>query len=78
MAHELITRVVGDGVLPATDPVVIAVRLERSAQAAEVLTALTASQVDVAEFSMGTPSLDEVFLALTGRPAEEVAEEVST
>jgi ABC-2 type transport system ATP-binding protein len=78
MAHELITRVVGDGVLPATDPVVIAVRLERSAQAAEVLTALTASQVDVAEFSMGTPSLDEVFLALTGRPAEEVAEDVST
>ena len=28
--------------------------------------ALTQANVDVAEFSVGTPSLDEVFLALTG------------
>jgi ABC-2 type transport system ATP-binding protein len=60
--------------LPATDPIVVAARLENPAQAAEVLAALTAGRVDVAEFSVGTPSLDEVFLALTGRPAESAPE----
>lgn len=74
-AHELIARVLGDRILPATDATVVAARLEHTAQAADVLSALTAGAVDVAEFSVGTPSLDEVFLALTGHPAEEKAEE---
>ena len=29
----------------------------------------------IADFSLGQPSLDEVFLALTGRPAEQAAAE---
>jgi ABC-2 type transport system ATP-binding protein len=29
--------------------------------------------IEVANFSLGQPSLDEVFLALTGHTAEEVA-----
>ena len=33
-----------------------------------------AAGIDVADFSLGQPSLDEVFLALTGHPAEETAE----
>jgi daunorubicin/doxorubicin transport system ATP-binding protein len=75
LAQQLVARVLGDRVLPETDPTIVAARLDRAAQAAEVLGALTASDVDVAEFSVGTPSLDEVFLALTGRPAEDGAEE---
>jgi ABC-2 type transport system ATP-binding protein len=70
LAQGLVARVLGDGVLPAADAFVVAARLERPGQAADVLAALTAGQVEVAEFSVGTPSLDEVFLALTGRPAE--------
>jgi hypothetical protein len=31
--------------------------------------------MEVAEFSVGNPTLDEVFFALTGRPAEAVAPE---
>ena len=31
--------------------------------------------MNVADFSVGQPSLDEVFLALTGHTAEEQAEE---
>ncbi len=31
--------------------------------------------VGVSEFALGSPSLDEVFLALTGHPAEEIDEE---
>src|SRR5688572_29919507 len=75
VAQELITRVLGDRILPATDPAVVAARLDRTTQAADVLEALSGGEVDVEEFSVGTPSLDEVFLALTGRPAEEVAQE---
>ena len=74
LAQQLVARVLGERVMPETDPTIVAARLDRPAQAAEVLGVLTASDIDVAEFSVGTPSLDEVFLALTGRPAEDGAE----
>jgi ABC-2 type transport system ATP-binding protein len=74
-AQDVISRVLGNGVLPATDPGVIAARLDRPSQAADVLSALNTHNVDIAEFSIGTPSLDEVFLALTGKPAEEHTQE---
>jgi ABC-2 type transport system ATP-binding protein len=45
---------------------------------AEAVAELTRRGVAVAGFSLGQPSLDEVFLALTGRPVEDEssAEEV--
>jgi ABC-2 type transport system ATP-binding protein len=70
LAQELVHRVLGDGLLPVSDPTELAARLDSPAQAAEVLAALTAGSVEVAEFSVGNPSLDEVFLALTGRTSE--------
>jgi ABC-2 type transport system ATP-binding protein len=69
-AHRLVTRVLGNGVLPASEPTEVAARLENAAQAAAVLSALSERGIEVAGFSVGDPSLDEVFLALTGRPAE--------
>jgi ABC-2 type transport system ATP-binding protein len=69
-AQRLITRVLGNGVLPVSEPAELAARLENAAQATTVLSALTECGIEVAEFSVGHPSLDEVFLALTGRPAE--------
>jgi ABC-2 type transport system ATP-binding protein len=74
-AQELVARVLGDGVVPVSDPTALSARLANPAQAAAVLTALTQDSVDVAEFSVGNPTLDEVFFALTGRPAEEAAED---
>ena len=71
LAQQLVSRVLGDGVLPATEPTEVTARLESPAQAAAVLSALTDGNVEIAQFSVGNPSLDEVFLALTGRPAEE-------
>ena len=35
------------------------------------MTELTRAGIGVADFSLGQPSLDEVFLALTGHTAEE-------
>ena len=69
-ARAAIASVLGDSVLPGSDATAIAARLTSTAQAADILAALTRANVDVAEFSVGTPSLDEVFLALTGKPSE--------
>jgi ABC-2 type transport system ATP-binding protein len=76
LAEEMVQRILGDGLLPVADPAELAARLETPAQAADVLAALTQSGVEIAEFSVGNPSLDEVFLALTGRTSEhEIPEE---
>jgi ABC-2 type transport system ATP-binding protein len=45
---------------------------------AAAVAALSRSGVQVADFSLGQPSLDEVFLALTGHTAEEQAAEDAT
>jgi ABC-2 type transport system ATP-binding protein len=69
-ALRLVSRVLGDGVLPGSEPLEVAARLQRPEQATAVLAALSERGIDVAQFSVGNPSLDEVFLALTGRAAE--------
>jgi ABC-2 type transport system ATP-binding protein len=75
---EVLERVLGDGVLPMTDPLEVTARLTNAAEAARALTALAEAGIDVAGFSVGNPSLDEVFLALTGRPADDTAAEVTS
>jgi ABC-2 type transport system ATP-binding protein len=78
LAQELVSRVLGDGLLPGTEPMELAARLDNPAQAAEVLAALIRGNIEVAEFSVGNPSLDEVFLALTGRTSEHPAVEAGS
>jgi ABC-2 type transport system ATP-binding protein len=77
-AQELIARVLGDGVVPGEDPTAVTARLANPSQAAAVLTALSQDSVDVAEFSVGNPTLDEVFFALTGRTAEHPVPEAES
>jgi ABC-2 type transport system ATP-binding protein len=77
LAQEMVHRILGDGLLPVSDPTELTARLASPGQAAEVLAALSRGSVEVAEFSVGNPSLDEVFLALTGHTSEHaVPEEV--
>lgn len=45
----------------------ISVQMANSAQAMEALNTLTRSGIALEEFSLGSPSLDEVFFALTGK-----------
>jgi ABC-2 type transport system ATP-binding protein len=73
----VVERVLGANALPATDPLEIVARVETSAQAAAVLAALAAAGVDVASFTLSHPSLDEVFLALTGHRAATETEEAA-
>jgi ABC-2 type transport system ATP-binding protein len=53
------------------DPAALSCSCPDADRAAEAMSALTRSGVGIAEFTLGQPSLDEVFLALTGHPAEE-------
>ena len=50
-------------------------RLKDGAQAARIMSAMAEVGINVAQFSVGSPSLDEVFMAITGRPAESAPEE---
>lgn len=54
-----------------TDTTALSARVADAGRVAAALAELGRAGVDVAEFALGQPSLDEVFLALTGRPAEE-------
>jgi len=71
-------RVLGrelDGVHLEPDPASLSAPCADADRAAEAVAELSRAGVSIADFSLGQPSLDEVFLALTGRPAEEVPSE---
>jgi ABC-2 type transport system ATP-binding protein len=77
-AQAVIAKVLGEGgspVLPATSPSSFAVKVSDAGMAAEVLGGLSRANIQLTNFSLGAPSLDDVFFALTGRPAEETASE---
>jgi ABC-2 type transport system ATP-binding protein len=57
------------------DPAALTAPCADADRAAGAVAELTRQGVRVADFSLGQPSLDEVFLALTGHTAEESAEE---
>jgi ABC-2 type transport system ATP-binding protein len=48
----------------------LSVKANTPAGASDALAALAAAGIEVVDFSMGAPSLDEVFFALTGKPPE--------
>jgi ABC-2 type transport system ATP-binding protein len=72
-AQELVRTLLGDGILPNTDPTAISVKISDASAAAEVLSALSRAKIEFTDFSLGTPSLDDVFFALTGRAADAAA-----
>jgi ABC-2 type transport system ATP-binding protein len=60
-----------DAVHLEADPAALSAACADAARAAEAVAELARAGVQIADFSLGQPSLDEVFLALTGHPAEE-------
>ncbi|WP_062132573.1 ATP-binding cassette domain-containing protein [Demequina aestuarii] len=70
-AHEVLVRELGVEVNREPDPQALSASVEDRARATRALGALEGAGIDVAQFSLGQPSLDEVFLALTGHPAED-------
>jgi ABC-2 type transport system ATP-binding protein len=56
------------------DPASLAAACADADRAAEAVAGLTRAGIGIADFSVGQPSLDEVFLALTGHRAEDQRE----
>jgi ABC-2 type transport system ATP-binding protein len=73
-AGELLRSVLGPDVHNGSDAQTLSAIVADEAALAGALGALAQAGVGVSEFSMGQPSLDEVFFALTGHPAEEQKE----
>ena len=73
-AEDVLARALGAGVRLEADPAALSAACPPDPQrAAEAIAELSRSGIAVADFALGQPSLDEVFLALTGHPAEEEA-----
>ncbi len=73
-AERVLASALGTAVQLEADPVALTARVEGSErgaaeQASRALAALAEAAIVVDDFSLGQPSLDEVFLALTDRPA---------
>ncbi|HEX2193049.1 MAG TPA: ATP-binding cassette domain-containing protein [Acidimicrobiales bacterium] len=72
-AAQVLGAVLDGPVQLDADPAGLSVRAEDPEQVAVALAELSRQGVSVVEFALGQPSLDEVFLALTGHPAEPEA-----
>lgn len=77
-AGEVLAGALGGRVEPDPDPSAVLVRLpaeiqadQAASRATAALADLAAAGVPIADFALGQPSLDEVFMALTGHPAED-------
>jgi ABC-2 type transport system ATP-binding protein len=70
-AERILARTLDARVTLENDPAALSVPAEDAEVAVDAIAELQRAGIVVANFSLGQPSLDEVFLALTGRPAEE-------
>jgi ABC-2 type transport system ATP-binding protein len=74
-ARSVLVATLGTEVERESDPVALSARIEGSDRVGPALAELERTGIPIAEFSLGQPSLDEVFLALTGRSAEQAEAE---
>jgi ABC-2 type transport system ATP-binding protein len=70
-AEALVAALPGATIIPGVDRSAFSVNVADVATAAEVLRVLARGGIQLAEFNVGAPSLDEVFFALTGRLQRE-------
>jgi ABC-2 type transport system ATP-binding protein len=69
-AKRVLAQALGVPIHLESDPAALSARVSDPECVAHALAEMSRSGVKVADFTLGQPSLDEVFLALTGRPAE--------
>jgi ABC-2 type transport system ATP-binding protein len=74
-AEDILRRGLGTNCSMEADPAALSASCADAGRAAEAVAELARFGVRVADFSLGQPSLDEVFLALTGHTAEEASGE---
>ena len=72
-AERILRHVLGEGVHNGTDAHTLTARIDGNGRVHEALAALSTAGVGVAELTLGQPSLDDVFFALTGTSGEPAA-----
>lgn len=70
-AEQALRQSLGVDIVLGSDPASLSARVDDAERGAAALSELSRSGVGLTNFALGQPSLDEVFLSLTGRPAEE-------
>ena len=75
VAESILHRALDASIQLESDPAALSARVDDPVRAAHALAELARNVVVVSDFSMGQPSLDEVFLALTGHAAESDEQE---
>lgn len=70
-AKAMLERSLGTAVNLEGDPAALSASTADTGRVASALAELSVAGIEVTNFALGQPSLDEVFLALTGHPAEE-------
>ncbi len=74
-AGQVLAEALGEHVQLDGDPAALSARAPDPERVAYALSELARAGIDVAEFSLGQPTLDEVFLELTGHPADDTSKE---
>ena len=69
-AQRIVAGSLATAVRLESDEAVLTARADDPVRASAALAELARAGIDVTSFALGRPSLDEVFLALTGHPAE--------
>ncbi len=70
-AAALVGSVLSVPVQLSSDPALLSARVQQLDRIPELLAELRSARIELVSFAVGQPSLDEVFLALVGRPAED-------
>ena len=74
-ASAVLARVLHVEIRDEVDPAAVSATVADPAIVTAALTALADENIELAQFSLGQPSLDEVFLALTGHTSESQTDE---
>jgi ABC-2 type transport system ATP-binding protein len=67
----VLAEVLGEPVQLEPDPAALNIRAPEPERVAAAIAQLAHAGIAVNELSLGQPSMDEVFLALTGHPADD-------
>lgn len=73
-AKRILASELGVDIRDEVDPTALGANVDSAGAVTRALTALDAAGIRLAQFSLGQPTLDEVFLSLTGHPAEADSE----
>ncbi|WP_176444059.1 ATP-binding cassette domain-containing protein [Rhodococcoides kyotonense] len=70
-AAQILRTILREQIIEEADPAALAARLDSTSSVAAALPAFEEAGIGIASFAIGQPSLDEVFLALTGHTTDD-------